>query len=139
MILKISRSSRYLEPRRDLDLINIVLNGRRRARLLNMVLLKLSFHVRADLLFLRQISGGLNVARTRQRDQRNRNERYAEVLTLRTVRKVTLTRHRFMSLLRRDVGAPSASTIVSAVIMLASEVAAKGIQRSAHEGTSPAL
>jgi hypothetical protein len=92
-----------------------------------MVLLKLGFHVRADLFLLRQISGGLNVARTRQRDRGGWDGRHAEILTLRAVRKVTLTRHRFMSLLRRDMGAPSALIMVSAVIMLASEVATKGI------------
>jgi hypothetical protein len=60
MALKISRLSRYLKPREDLNLINIVVNDRLRARLLNLVLLKLSFYVRSDLLLLllRPIEGG---------------------------------------------------------------------------------
>jgi hypothetical protein len=60
MALKISRSSRYLESRGDLSLINIVVNGRLRARLFDLVLLKLGFYVRPDLLLLllRPIEGG---------------------------------------------------------------------------------
>jgi hypothetical protein len=135
MVLKVSRLSRHLESREDLSLTNIVLNGRRPAFLLDAVLLKLLFHVRPDLLLLRQISadggGGKNMVRTRQKQRLKtrgfRGGRYAEILTLRAVRKVTLTRHRFMSLLRRGVDAPSASTVVSAVIILASEVAAKDV------------
>jgi hypothetical protein len=107
MALEVSRSSRYLESRGDLGLTNIVLNGRRPALLLDAILLKLLFYVRPDLLLLRQISadggGGKNMARTRQRQRLKargfRGGRHAEVLTLRAVRKVALTRHRFMSLL----------------------------------------
>jgi hypothetical protein len=140
---------RYLEPRGDLSLTNIVLNGRRPALLLDAILLKLCFYIRPDLLLLRQISagggGGQNVARTRQRQRLRargfRGGRHAEVLTLRAVRKVALTRHRFMVWLRRRPGveAPSASTVVSAVVVRLSEVPAKGVQRAAHEGTPPAL
>jgi hypothetical protein len=70
MALEVSRPSRYLEPRGDLGLTNIVVNGRLRARLLKMVLLKLGFHIRPDLLLLllRPIEGGRkDIARIRQR------------------------------------------------------------------------
>jgi hypothetical protein len=104
--------------------------------LLDLVLLKLGFHVRPDLLLLllRPIEGGgwKNVARTRQRQRsrarRFRGGRHAEILTLRTVCKVALTRHRLMVWLRRPtVEAPSASTVVSAVVVRLSEVPSKGI------------
>jgi hypothetical protein len=145
MALEVSRLSRYLEPRGDLDLTNIVVHGRLSARLLDMVLLKLCFHVRPDLLLLlRQIADGWIVARTRQRQRLRargcRGGRHGEIIALRAVRKVALTRHRSMVRLHRPgVEAPSASIMVSAVVVRVSEILLKGLHRSAHEGTPQAL